>query len=259
MLKEDELEHIFVKLHRIIPFSNVEGQGNRCSIFLQGCNINCLYCHNPETIKMDDKDARIVNLRYILDEIKKSMPFIRGITVSGGEPTLHYKVLIPLFKEVKKLGLTCYLDSNGFFDFDKIKSLIDVTDKFLFDVKGMGEGLNRLCFDFKNVKAVKTEYPLKPLKYDNNLNNLKLLLRLNKVEEIRLVHINNFYDAKKLIEKIAELIKDYPDVILKLIRVHSKGARSYETIENNKPSLRQHQELENYAFELGIKKVILIN
>ena len=44
------LSDIYVPLHRIIPFSNVEGQGNRTSIFLQGCKLNCLYCHNPETI-----------------------------------------------------------------------------------------------------------------------------------------------------------------------------------------------------------------
>ncbi|MBS5277393.1 MAG: 4Fe-4S cluster-binding domain-containing protein, partial [Haemophilus parainfluenzae] len=43
------LSDIYVPLHRIIPFSNVEGQGNRTSIFLQGCKLNCLYCHNPET------------------------------------------------------------------------------------------------------------------------------------------------------------------------------------------------------------------
>ncbi len=37
-------------VNKIIPFSNVDGEGNRTAIFLQGCNYNCLYCHNPETI-----------------------------------------------------------------------------------------------------------------------------------------------------------------------------------------------------------------
>ena len=39
-------------INRIIPFSSVDGPGNRTAIFLQGCNINCKYCHNPETRKM---------------------------------------------------------------------------------------------------------------------------------------------------------------------------------------------------------------
>lgn len=40
------------EINRIIPFSNVDGPGNRFAVFLQECNINCLYCHNPETINI---------------------------------------------------------------------------------------------------------------------------------------------------------------------------------------------------------------
>ena len=39
-------------VNRIIPFSSVDGPGNRTAIFLQGCNINCKYCHNPETRRL---------------------------------------------------------------------------------------------------------------------------------------------------------------------------------------------------------------
>ena len=39
-------------VNRIIPFSSVDGPGNRTAVFLQGCNINCKYCHNPETRKL---------------------------------------------------------------------------------------------------------------------------------------------------------------------------------------------------------------
>jgi YjjW family glycine radical enzyme activase len=37
-------------INKIIPFSAVDGPGNRTVIFFQGCNFNCQYCHNPETI-----------------------------------------------------------------------------------------------------------------------------------------------------------------------------------------------------------------
>ncbi|HIX25013.1 MAG TPA: radical SAM protein [Candidatus Lachnoclostridium avicola] len=39
-------------VNKIIPFSAVDGFGNRTAVFLQGCNQNCLYCHNPETIHL---------------------------------------------------------------------------------------------------------------------------------------------------------------------------------------------------------------
>lgn len=37
-------------VNNIIPFSNVDGPGNRITIFFQSCPFSCLYCHNPETI-----------------------------------------------------------------------------------------------------------------------------------------------------------------------------------------------------------------
>ena len=41
--------NVTAPVNKIIPFSSVDGPGNRTAIFLQGCNINCRYCHNPET------------------------------------------------------------------------------------------------------------------------------------------------------------------------------------------------------------------
>ena len=37
-------------VNKIIPFSCIDGPGNRTAIFFQGCNLKCTYCHNPETI-----------------------------------------------------------------------------------------------------------------------------------------------------------------------------------------------------------------
>ncbi|MCG8572187.1 MAG: 4Fe-4S cluster-binding domain-containing protein, partial [Spirochaetes bacterium] len=39
-------------VNKIIPFSHVDGPGNRFALFLQSCNFNCNYCHNPETIRL---------------------------------------------------------------------------------------------------------------------------------------------------------------------------------------------------------------
>ncbi|MDW1844049.1 4Fe-4S dicluster domain-containing protein, partial [Vibrio sp. Vb0839] len=43
-------ESLLAKVTRILPFSCVDGPGNRLVIFLQGCNYQCLNCHNPHTI-----------------------------------------------------------------------------------------------------------------------------------------------------------------------------------------------------------------
>ena len=91
-----------------------------------------------------------------------AVPFIRGVTVSGGEPTIHHIKARSIVSKLREEGLTCYLDSSGFFEFDAIRPLIDVTDKFLFDLKGEGLGLQSLCFDRQNRQALsrKTSSPL---------------------------------------------------------------------------------------------------
>lgn len=256
-MSEDRLNELSLPLHRIIPFSNVEGLGNRTSIFLNGCNINCLFCHNPETIEM--KNENMVSVNYLIEKIKESMPFIRGITVSGGEPTIHYKALLPLFREVHKLGLTCYIDTNGFFDREKISELLDNTDKLLFDIKGSGSGLLKLCFDYKNKDGGESANEIKENTISTrNFENLSAMLSLDKVEEVRLVYIKGFYDEKEVVKRIAETLEGYDKVIFKLIRVHIKGARNPKFLSKYLPKLAEVTELENFARSEGIKNIITI-
>lgn len=269
------LEDIYLPVQRIIPFSNVEGIGNRTSIFLQGCNINCLYCHNPETIALSSHSAKTYSVADLLRQIKGTMPFIRGITLSGGEPTIHAKELIPLFEEVHKLGLTCYLDSNGFFPYQAIEGLIDHTDKFLFDIKGLGRGLDQVCFSRKYLSpdpisnrdlppvARRQEGQILAGRQDReilsrNLVNLKKLLTLNKVEEVRLVYIKGFYDERETVRQIAKALEAYPQVLFKLIRVHTQGARGAKEIGNHMPSRQETQDLADFAKKEGLNKQVVI-
>ena len=281
-----ELSEIFLPVQRIIPFSNVEGSGNRTSIFLQGCNINCLYCHNPETIPLTSPSARQMSLAELLQTIGDSIPFIRGITVSGGEPTIYARELAVLFREVHRLGLTCYVDSNGFFDYDGIFPLIQETDRFLFDIKGTGEGLAALCFtrsraakpeqvrQSEEMTVAKEKGDFSPLAerpeaadlpkqagaviFARNLQNLRRLLPLSKVEEVRLVYIKGFYDEKETVRQIAACLKDYPQVLFKLIRVHSKGARNAKEVALHLPKPAEAEALFAFAGEQGLTKRKLI-
>jgi concentrative nucleoside transporter, CNT family len=90
------------------------------------------------------------------------------------------------------------------------------------------------------------------------LKNLAQLLPLNKVEEVRLVYVANFFDAEKLVEKVASLLKDYPDVLLKIIRMHTKGARDAEGLTPYVPTVEQTQALENYAKSCGLTEAPLV-
>ncbi|MCW9697931.1 MULTISPECIES: 4Fe-4S cluster-binding domain-containing protein [unclassified Avibacterium] len=264
MVTHATLSTIYVPLHRIIPFSNVEGQGNRTSIFLQGCKLNCLYCHNPETIPRKNTEVKLVSLQYLYDQVMDAVPFIRGVTVSGGEPTIHHKKLIPLFQALRQQGLTCYLDSSGFFDYDSTQALIAVTDKFLFDLKGDGLGLQTLCFERRNQQGkvpnqiIPTTQHIKTENLTRNWQNLAKLLPHSKIEEVRLVFIKDFFDAYRLVEKAAQLLRDYPDVLFKIIRVHSKGARDEAGLTPFIPTIEETEALAEFAKQCGIQKMTTI-
>jgi pyruvate formate lyase activating enzyme len=270
-------------VNKIIPFSNVDGPGNRLSIFFQECNVNCVYCHNHETINLcrscklcigkcpkkalsffenkivyneekccecdtcikicpcssspRTKEYTVDELLKIIDEYKL---FIRGITVSGGEATLKAPFVTELFKRVKKLGLTCFVDTNGFFNKNHIEELIDVTDKFMIDIKAVDK-IEELC----------------GTKLKNNLENLEYLLKQNKVYEVRTVLIENYMDMENTVKTVANIIKDYPEVIYKLIRVHITGLREEqkEIIKGNIPSEEYVRELVNMAEKIGVRKI----
>ena len=127
------------KVHSIETFGTVDGPGVRYVIFLQGCNLRCQYCHNPDTwLYSGGKEYSIDKL---IADISKYLRYIEGVTVSGGEPLLQMDFVTELFAEVKKLGLSTAIDTSGIlFDFTedtivKFNKLMEVTDLVMLDIK----------------------------------------------------------------------------------------------------------------------------
>jgi pyruvate formate lyase activating enzyme len=128
----------YLKVHSIESFGTHDGPGIRMVIFLQGCNLNCLYCQNPDTIatgggkkySIDDLVQRALNMKAYFGKTG-------GVTVSGGEPLLQTPGLIKLFKELKRYDIHTNIDSNGTCFSEDIKKLLDkYTDLMMIDVKG---------------------------------------------------------------------------------------------------------------------------
>lgn len=271
-------------VNKIIPFSCVDGPGNRMVIFFQGCNFACTYCHNPETINkccdckecvdgcgsnalsiVDGKvvwdEEKCINYDrcikickhlsspktkdYTVEELYKKIEedrfFIRGITVSGGECTLNYPFLIELFKKVKKIGLTCFVDTNGNINLEKHKELVDLTDGFMLDIKSYDERENI------NITEQSNKLPLK---------NLEYILSLNKMYEVRTV-VANGLESDKTIENVAKIVKDKSRY--KIIRYREFGVREKGIKFHGKdsPSLEYMNKLKELAISNGCKEIII--
>ena len=257
-------------VNRIIRFSSVDGPGNRSVVFLQGCNMNCRYCHNPETralcihcgdcvdgcptgalsfaegdataprrVRYDhskcvfcdaciktcthDASPRIRHLtpEETFAEIVKQRPYIRGVTVSGGECTLYPDYLTELFSLCQKAGLHTLLDSNGTLDFAAYPELLKVTDGVMLDVKSWEASVHKAVKDLDNRDVLRA---------------LSFLAEQGKLNEIRTVVVPGLVDAERTVREAARSIAPFLDkapVRYKIIAFRPMGVReayrAYET------------------------------
>lgn len=276
-------------VNRIIPFSSVDGPGNRTAIFLQGCNIDCKYCHNPETrkicvncgacvescptgalsrtengqvnfeaekccecdtcIKLCPHDSsprtQTLSAEEVYDKVKKQIPFIRGITVSGGECMLQPEFLKELFTYAKKDGLTTLIDSNGTVSFENELELLEVTDGVMLDIKAFD------AMQHKDVTGTTNETVLK---------NACFLAEKKKLYEVRAVIVPELYDTTESVQAMGEFLRPHYKIQpfrIKLIAYRPMGVRE-EYSHYKVPDGAYLKELESMLKELGYEEIIII-
>ena len=103
------------RIHSIETFGSVDGPGTRFIIFVQGCNMRCLYCHNVDTWKCG-QGGQLKTADELLDQAERYRPYWGpegGITVSGGEPLLQMDFLLDLFRKAKARGIGTCIDTAG--------------------------------------------------------------------------------------------------------------------------------------------------
>ncbi len=133
-------DKILGKIHSIETCGTVDGPGVRFVIFMQGCPMRCLYCHNPDTWEIDTKTAKILTVDEILEQYNGVKEFVKGgITVTGGEPLLQMDFVTELFKKSKELNINTALDTSGITftpdNTEKFDALTKYTDLVLLDIK----------------------------------------------------------------------------------------------------------------------------
>jgi pyruvate formate lyase activating enzyme len=205
-----------------IAFSNVDGPGNRFVVFFQGCNFDCVACHNPQTIPghqpLDGFDPHHVSVDDLLVEIRQAAPFLRGITASGGEATQQPGFLRALFTAVKRdprlEQLTCFVDSNGATDLQVWNELAPVTDGAMIDLK---------CFDDQIHRTMTGESNTQVLASIEHLQHLGLLY------EVRLLILDGVNDDPDLLRRTADWLASVdPTMRIKVIGFRAHGARPHD-------------------------------
>ncbi|EOS40722.1 YjjW family glycine radical enzyme activase [Lachnospiraceae bacterium M18-1] len=276
-------------INKIIHSSVVDGPGNRAVIFLQGCNYQCLYCHNPETIgtctlcgacighcpagalriyngamqwsekiccgcdsciqicpHLSSPRTKDYSAKQVMDAISGDIPFIRGITVSGGECSLQRDFVLELFRLAKEQKLSALADSNGSYDYTRDEELLQVCDGVMLDVKAFDQEAH-MKLTGKDNKMV--------------LKNAVFLAECGKLEEIRTVIVPDCLPNEDTVDRITKLLKPYlkeRSIRYKLIAYRKFGVRPpyNDILRIPKPS-----EMERYkriAENNGFDDVVII-
>ena len=177
----------------VIQFSWVDGPGNRFVLFLQGCNFNCLACHNPQTIPLQTPLAKDYSVGDVLEKIRQSLPYITGVTVSGGEATVQHEFLFDLFVAIKAAPdlkhLTTFIDSSGNAEKHVWEILLPVTDGVMLDLKVLNNVKHLELTSSSNTAVLET---------------LKFLASRGKLYEVRLLLIPGQNDSNEELRETAQ-------------------------------------------------------
>lgn len=124
------------RIHSFQSLGTVDGPGIRSVIFMQGCPLRCVCCHNPDT--WDFAGGEVSGADELCEKVLRYKSYFGsqgGVTVSGGEPLMQARFLTELFKKLKRYGVHTALDTSGCVLDESTKELLQYTDLVLLDFK----------------------------------------------------------------------------------------------------------------------------
>lgn len=206
-------------IHSLETFGTHEGPGIRFVIFVQGCNFRCLYCHNPDTQHREKGDGKEIGIEELVGKIENQREYFGkegGVTVSGGEPLLQAKELIPLFHELRKRKIHTCLDTNGSILNNEVRKLLTLTDLVLLDIKH----INTLWH-----KKITGQDNTVPLKFAQYLEDSKIPFWL------RFVLVPGLTDQPEYLEQWAEHFQGFTSLKrTEILPFHTLGFYKYKEL-----------------------------
>lgn len=182
------------KIHSFQSLGTVDGPGVRFVVFLQGCNLRCGCCHNPDT--WDLFGGTEYTPEQVIERVLRYREYFGkngGITVSGGEPLLQAEFVYKLFKLCRKNGINTCLDTSGSILNDYVKKMLTEVDRVLLDIKYTDDE------QYKNFVGCSISAPLEFIDY---LNKQKIPVTLRQVIIPTLnADENNVKKLKKIADK----------------------------------------------------------
>lgn len=210
---------VFGKIHSYESFGAVDGPGVRFVVFLQGCLLRCLYCHNPDTWECND--GKTISADELMKTILQYKNFIMkgGVTLSGGEPLLQAEFCERVIEKCHENDLHVSIDTSGAVPLSKTKNVILKADLILIDIKDIDNE------DCKTLTGIGNE---------NTLETLEFCEKNGKDVWVRQVLLPEYTLTVEKMHKLGQYLKDLKCVKkIELLPYHTLGLFKWEELGLN--------------------------
>jgi pyruvate formate lyase activating enzyme len=222
-------EKSFGWIHSYETGSTVDGPGVRIIVFMSGCLLRCLFCHNPDTWHL--KDGTRIELAHAVRRLGDFAPMLRamggGLTISGGEPLVQTGFTGGLLAAAKRMGLHTAIETSGFLGDRVSDDYLANLDLVILDIKSGDPDLYRRL----------TSAELEPtLRFARRLN------AMGKPVWVRFVLVPGLTDNPVNIGTVAKFVAPMSNVEwVEVLPFHQMGAFKWKTLsmdyklENTQP------------------------
>lgn len=235
------MDGYIMRVHSFESLAAVDGEGVRFAVFLTGCPLRCVYCHNPDTWNAVGTEYSAEQLYHKIRRYKPYFGRKGGVTFSGGEPLLHAAEINELAALLTADGIGYALDTSGCVNLtDDVKIAVQNADMIICDLK-FWDDESYLKYTGRDIS-----HTLKFFEYCNSLNKRILA---------RTVIIPAINDTLDHIARYCEIIQQFESVFkYELLGFHTMGFFKYENLGIDNPLDGYEQmdsdklaELQNYA------------
>lgn len=224
-LNSNDLENFTIgNIHSFESMGSVDGPGIRTVVFMQGCHLRCVYCHNPDTWALSENHP--VRSCDLMEKILKFKPYFEfsggGVTFSGGEPLLQADFLLDMLKRCKENGIHTAIDTSGVGHKGEKRfrpdyaEILKYTDLVLLDVK-------HTSFEaYKNITGLGMEY-------FNEFKNA--IINVKPEVWIRAVIVPGINDSHDYVMSLLDFTRDIPNIKkYELLPYHTLGVNKYSEL-----------------------------